>query len=125
SATGTTSIHLNSPTDVFVDGNFNIYVADYGNSRVQKYKLGVFAASSTVAGYTLAGGSSYSELYNPTSVYVDLNGIMYIADASNYRVQKVLPNQPLGFTVAGGSGNGSTLDKIGLVYSVFVDNQGN
>ncbi|CAF4902345.1 unnamed protein product, partial [Rotaria sp. Silwood1] len=125
SATGTTSIHLNSPTDVFVDGNFNIYVADYGNSRIQKYKLGVFAASSTVAGYTLAGGSSYSELYNPTSVYVDLNGIMYIADASNYRVQKVLPNQPLGFTVAGGRGNGSTLDKIGLVYSVFVDNQGN
>ncbi|CAF0947181.1 unnamed protein product [Rotaria sordida] len=125
STAGTSSIHLNSPIDVFVDGNFNIYVADYGNNRIQKFHIGVFAASSIVGGYTLAGGSAYSELYSPTSIFVDLNGVLYIADAANYRVQKWLPNQPLGFTIAGGRGNGSTYDKIGFVYSIFVDNQGN
>ena len=50
---------------------------------------------------------------------------MYIADLNNYRIQKWLPDQPLGFTVAGGRGNGATLDKIGLVYGIFVDSQGN
>ena len=50
---------------------------------------------------------------------------MYIADLNNYRIQKWLPNQPLGFTVVGGRGNGATLDKIGLVYAIFVDPQGN
>lgn len=50
---------------------------------------------------------------------------MYIADMTNYRVQKWLPDQPLGFTVAGGRGNGATLDKIGVVYGLFVDYLGN
>ena len=50
---------------------------------------------------------------------------MYIADYSNYRIQKWLPDQPLGFTVAGGRGNGATLDKVGTVYAIFVDPQGN
>lgn len=50
---------------------------------------------------------------------------MYIADAGNYRVQKWLPNQPLGFIVAGGRGNGAALNQIGFSYSIFIDNLGN
>ena len=49
---------------------------------------------------------------------------MYIADVNNYRIQKWLPDQPLGSTVAGGRGNGATLDRIGIVYGIFVDLQG-
>lgn len=79
----------------------------------------------TVAGLTLTAGSSYSQFSSPTSVYVDLNGSIYVADSLNYRVQKWIPGQPLGFTVAGGRGNGATLDKIGRVYAIFVDDQGN
>jgi len=82
-------------------------------------------SATTVAGFTLTGGTGYSELYNPTSIFVDLNGTMYIADMTNYRVQKWLSNQPLGFTVAGGHGNGATLDKLGTVYGIFVDSYGN
>lgn len=78
-----------------------------------------------MAGFTLSGGSGYSELLNPTAVFLDLSGVIYIADSSNYRVQKWLPNEPLGFTVAGGRGNGATLDKIGMVYAIFVDINGN
>lgn len=65
-----------------------------------------------------------SQLNSPTAVFVDLLGVMYIADNGNYRIQKWLPNEPLGTTVAGGRGNGATLDKIGLVYAIFVDPQG-
>jgi hypothetical protein len=78
----------------------------------------------TVAGFTLGGGSGYSEFNGPTSIYVDSTGIMYIMDRSNYRVVKWLPGQPLGFTVAAGA-SGSTLDKIGLSYGIYLDDQSN
>jgi hypothetical protein len=81
--------------------------------------------ATTVAGFTLAGGTGYSELNDPTSIFVLSNGTMYIADSANYRVQKWLPDQPVGFTVAGGRGNGATFDKVGLVNSIFVTEQGN
>lgn len=74
---------------------------------------------------TLTPGSSLSQFNYPTAIFVDLSGAMFIADSNNYRIQKWLPDQPLGFTVAGGRGNGATLDKIGLVYGIFVDLQGN
>lgn len=80
---------------------------------------------TTVAGFTLAGGTGYSELNDPTAIHVHPNGTMYIADSANYRIQRWLPDQPVGYTVAGGRGNGATFDKIGLVYAIFVDDQGN
>jgi hypothetical protein len=86
---------------------------------------GSTTSATTVAGFTLAGGSGNSELNGPTSVVVDLNGTMYILDAYNYRVQKWIAGQPLGFTVAGGHGSGSTLDKISLSYGLCIDNQSN
>ena len=49
---------------------------------------------------------------------------MYIADSANYRVLKWLPDQPVGAVVAGGRGVGTTLDKLGIVYSIYVDTQG-
>ncbi|CAM4949724.1 unnamed protein product [Rotaria socialis] len=126
---GSSSVYLNNPMDVYVDGNQNIFVADYSNSRIQRFppagtSIGA-PMGTTVAGFTQAGGSGYSELSNPTAIFVDLNATMYIADYSNYRIQKWLPNQPVGFTVAGGHGNGATLDKIGAVYAIFIDAGGN
>ena len=50
---------------------------------------------------------------------------MYILDLNNYRVVKWLPGQPLGFAVAGNHGAGSTLDKIGASYGIYLDIQGN
>ncbi|CAF1116879.1 unnamed protein product [Rotaria sordida] len=128
-SSGSAATYLNNPIDIYVDGNQYIYVADYANNRIQKFPPAGTTigppTGHTVAGFTQTGGNGYSELTNPTSIFVDPNGVMYIADSSNYRIQKWLPNQPLGFTVAGGRGNGATLDKIGLVYAFFVDNSGN
>ncbi|CAF3803800.1 unnamed protein product [Rotaria magnacalcarata] len=125
---GSSSVYLNNPMDVYVDGNQNIFVADYSNSRIQRFppagtSIGA-PTGTTVAGFTQAGGSGYSELFNPTAIFIDLNGIMYIADYSNYRIQQWLPNQPVGFTVAGGHGNGAALGQIGAVYAIFIDASG-
>lgn len=38
--TGSTAAYLNTPMDVYVDGYQNIYVADFINSRIQKYTPG-------------------------------------------------------------------------------------
>ena len=146
---GSTAAFLNTPMDVYVDGNQNIFVADFVNSRIQKFPPGLthflsdrsnqivlfdcFSAGTTigspmgttVAGFTLAGGATYSELNDPTAIFVHPNGTMYIADSFNYRVQRWVQNEPLGFTVAGGRGNGATFDRVGMIYAIYVDDPGN
>ena len=37
---GSSMSQLNTPTDVFIDGNFNLYIADTSNSRIQRYRQG-------------------------------------------------------------------------------------
>lgn len=50
---------------------------------------------------------------------------MYILDATNCRVLRWTPGDPLGFSVAGDHGCGATYDKIGLSYSMFIDSNYN
>lgn len=80
-------------------------------------------SAKTVAGFSTGGGSSLSELSSPSSIFVDLDGTMYILDTNNYRVVKYLPGQPISSVVAGGRGLGSTADKIGLSYGLYLDDQ--
>jgi hypothetical protein len=80
-------------------------------------------AGTTVAGFTTSGGSSLSELNSPTAIFIDLNGVLYIYDSLNYRIQKWILGQPLGFTVAGGRGSGTTLDRISSGNGLYVDAQ--
>ncbi len=84
-------------------------------------------SATNVAGFTWSGtgGRGYSELSNPTAVYVDLDGSMYILDSGNYRVVKWLSGQPLGFSIAGNRSSGSTLNQIGTSYGLYLDNRGN
>lgn len=124
-STGAASSAMNRlswPSDVFMDGNEQLYVVDTGNNRVQRFPRGNLTAD-TVAGFNVAGGSGYSELDGPTAIFVAADGTLYIMDTNNYRVVKWLPNQPLGFAVAGGRGAGTTYDKLGVSYAVFVDDQ--
>lgn len=53
------------------------------------------------------------------------SGTMYILDYNNYRVLRWQLGDPLGYVVAGGRGSGSTFDKIGTSYGLFIDSQYN
>ncbi|CAF1292333.1 unnamed protein product, partial [Rotaria sordida] len=121
---GPNSTRLTIPYDAFVDGKNNTFVVDYGNHRIQRCSAGS-TVGTTVAGFTRTGGSGFSELRNPSSVYVTPDGILYILDNLNYRVQKWIYGEPLGFTVAGGRGSGTSLTQISAGYGLFVDNQYN
>lgn len=80
---------------------------------------------TTVAGVTSTAGSLPSQFNGPTSIFVDSIGSIYITDSLNYRVQKWIPGQMNGTTVAGGQGMGTTLNKLGVCYGVVVDFQFN
>jgi sugar lactone lactonase YvrE len=89
---GSNANQLNSPTGIFVDRNGNLYVADFYNNRVQMFPAG---SDSATNGITVAGGNGQGDapeqLSNPTSIYVDTSGSIYIVDQLNNRVQKWSP----------------------------------
>ena len=61
-------------------------MADAGNQRIQKWAPGA-TSGSTVAG-TGGGGIGATQLSNPSGVYLDGNGNIYVSDEDNHRVQK-------------------------------------
>ena len=80
---------------------------------------------TSVAGSPGALGYGRSELYNPFAIRVSENGTMFILDSYNYRVLRWAVGEPLGTVVVNGRGSGSTFDRIGLSYALFIDGSNN
>lgn len=79
---GTEAHTLDSPKGIFVDFNFNLYVADYSNHRIQVFRPG------RINGTTVAGrGVPMGLVLNaPNGVILDADGYLFIADQLNYRI---------------------------------------
>lgn len=76
---------LSHPYDSYIDYDQTMYIADYGNHRIMKWKPG------TTSGQIVAGGngsgSGLKQLSNPTNVLVDKeNNALIICDRTNKRV---------------------------------------
>ena len=74
---------LDNPTGIFVDTNFDLYVADCFNDRIQLFSI------DQTDGITVAGnGSSNSTiaLSRPTGVVLDADRYLFIADNGNQRI---------------------------------------
>jgi len=86
-------------------------------------------AYAATSGLTVAGGngagSAANQLALPLNVAVDADGNVYVADASNDRVQKWAPGASSGVTVAGGNGAGSAANQLENPQAVAVDADGN
>jgi sugar lactone lactonase YvrE len=52
---------------------------------------------------------------------IDANGSIYVIDNDNARVTKWTPGASTGILVAGGNGQGSTLNKLSYPYGMFVE----
>lgn len=85
---GTDNNQFKYPTDVAVDASGNIYVADYGNKRVQQ-----FSPSRVYQRTYGTTGDSYVEandrFYYPEGVAVGPDGSIYIAEGYGYRLVKL------------------------------------
>ena len=99
--------NLYQPSGICVASNFDLYVADAGNNRVQLFQPGQ-GNGTTVAGRGAAGTLA---LNYPTAVTLDANGYVFIADYSNSRI---VGSGPGGFRcVVGCTGvYGSALDQL-------------
>ena len=84
---GFSNLHLHAPRDVILDSMGNIYVADSANHRVQFFKAGE-SNGTTIAGVTSSPGPASNQLNTPYGIALDSQFNLYVADTSNYRIQK-------------------------------------
>jgi hypothetical protein len=118
---GSASNMLNEPRGIFVDINFDLYVADYYNHRIQLFPSG------QSNGITVAGNGSSTTtiaLNMPTGVVLDADKYLFIVDHNNHRVVGSGPN---GFRcLVGCSGSaGSASDQFTYPWALSFDSFGN
>ena len=103
-----TSATLNSPSGIALDSSSNVYIADYGNSRIRKITVstGVIntIAGTGVSSYGGDGGQATSAAVKQShGVALDSSGNVYIADTGNFRIRKVTVSTGIISTIAGTS----------------------
>ena len=117
---GSSSDQLNEPWGIFVDINFDLYVADSGNHRIQRFRPGSLNGTTVAQNGTPIGLS----LNYPTDVILDDNGLTYIADNENHRIIRAGPHDYR--CIAGcTSVNGASPSQLYKTYSLRFDSVGN
>jgi DNA-binding beta-propeller fold protein YncE len=101
---GSSSTLLSYPYGLLLDESSSmIYVADYGNSRIQRFPLDGSGVGVTVAGGN-GPGSAANQLRYPKEIYQSKSTqFIYICDTYNNRIQKWRINATSGVTVVGSS----------------------
>ena len=117
---GSAANTLKNPYGIFVDINFNLYVADYSNNRIQQFRTELSNAI-TLAGSTAPGTIT---LYQPTGVFLDGNGYLFIVDCYNHRI---IGSGPTGFRcIVGCLGTyGSASNQLHYPFTMGFDSYGN
>jgi len=102
---------------IAVDASGFVYVADYGNDRIQKF--------TSAGGFVTAWGTSGTgdgQLRGPDGIAVDAGGNVYVAEAGNDRIQKFTST---GTFVAKWGSSGSGPGQLSAPDGVAVDGSGN
>jgi len=130
-----TSAKLNVPAAVALDGAGNIYIADSSNHRIREINAAT-GIISTVAGngacaFSGDGIAIENSLCYPYGLWTDVNGNLFIADASNNRLRWVnaagLMTTFAGNGAAGYDGDGAfaTNAELSQPSGIWEDSVGN
>jgi uncharacterized protein (TIGR03437 family) len=127
------SAQLAQPFGLAVDSAGNLYIADWGNSRIREVSNGVITAVAGDSGFGYFGDNGpapYAALSGPQGVAVDSAGDLYIADTGNNCIRKV--SNGVITTVAGngtygfsGDNGPATSAQVNQPWGVAVDSAGN
>jgi DNA-binding beta-propeller fold protein YncE len=112
---------LQNPCGIFVDINFDLYVADFGNDRIQLFRLGELNGT-TVAG--LKSSTTTITLMGPTGVVLDADKYLFIVEYGNSRI---VGSGPLGFRCIVGCSDSesSESNELSEPWSLSFDSHGN
>jgi streptogramin lyase len=108
---------FNTPTDVALGPEGDLWVADYANNRLQHLN-----PAGEYVGQFGSQGSGAGKLSNPASIAIDAESNIWVADKGNSRIQKFSPEGALldGFGSLG-SGNGQFNRPEGIAIDASGD----
>ncbi|CAM4818319.1 unnamed protein product [Rotaria magnacalcarata] len=105
-----------------MDENGSLYVVDFGNDEVRRYKKG--ESRGTVVAGGNGRGNRFDQLSCPRYVFVDRDHSVYVSELGNDRVMKWMKGKKEGIIVAGGQGEGNGLTQLSSPRGVVVDQLG-
>ena len=103
------------PTGVVADGSGNLYTTDYSTIRKIVISTGAVTTLAGMAGTTGSadGIGTAARFNNPSGVATDDAGNLYVVDASNYTIRKVVTSSGAVSTIAGMAGMSGNVDGVG------------
>jgi sugar lactone lactonase YvrE len=123
------------PVAIAIDGQGNLYIADFNNHRIRKISTdGIITsvAGTGESGYNGDGRPALEcQIGEPCGVAVDRSGYIYIGDQLNNRVRVVTPSGMMytvaGTGVRGHTGDGGAAEKAQMSNPdiIALDNEGN
>ncbi|CAF1392738.1 unnamed protein product [Rotaria sp. Silwood1] len=116
---GETIISNISCLGLTMDENGSLYVTDYVENEVRRYRRG--ESQGTVVAGGNGSGNRLDQLSYPRYVFVDRDHSVYVSDEGNHRVMKWMEGAKQGIVVAGGQGYGNDLTQLSYPRGVVVD----
>ncbi|CAF1001271.1 unnamed protein product [Adineta steineri] len=107
---------------VAIDKNGSIYVSDFVNNEVRRWKQGDTKGELVAGGN--GDGNHLNQLDGSSYIFVDKDCSLYISDVHNHRVMKWKKDAKEGIIVAGGNGRGGSLKQLYYPRGVIVDHLG-
>ncbi|CAF1144749.1 unnamed protein product [Adineta steineri] len=110
---------ISNPYGIFIDNNKSIYIADFYNHRIVKWKL------NSIKGEIIAGGNQNNQLNYPTNIIFDQkNNSFIISEWQNKRVIRYFGQNQTSQQIIISNIDcwGLTIDKNGFIYTSDCEN---
>ncbi|CAF1467735.1 unnamed protein product [Adineta steineri] len=114
---------LNNPSFICVDEAQSVYVSDYNNNRVMKWRKD--AKEGTIMAGGNGEGANLNQLSKPRGVTIDGLGQLYVADSGNGRVMRWCEGKEEGEIVVGGNGPGNQPNQLNYPQGLSFDDEEN